>query len=472
MIAAKDLEAVQTLVVRAPHGPEVAHLVLTIPARPNAGRDAFALLKDTQPSFGAREAHQPCCSIGFSYAGLERLGLPIGYLRVFRRTSPAFADGAPLRAARRGDGYANEPDKACPEFTQQRAHVLVSWHGPAGETLAQAQALAGAWSKHFQTRPDEAVSALHQGQRLGAPPEQTGEWMHFGYRDGLSEVCIEEHAPPGTIDPRHHAPGVLLHGHVNDAGYNPYALSQAPDKVRAFFRNASFGVLRPMQQDLSAFQKKVDEWAVELAAQYPRPVTPAFVKAKLCGRWPNGVLLTPEVFDEPPAGSLALPQDPFTDGDAEGYGCPYGAHVRRMRAAPDANGRIFARTLQRRSVPYGKALWSNRPAPGDNEERGLLGHFFCASIEDQFEHLLGQWAARPPLGFAADDSAADPLLGPHADGGALRVPLEGKAPAYLSGFRRWTSPLGTMYAWYPSCCALWALRYRDYEPEDTEGPWR
>jgi signal transduction histidine kinase len=35
-----------------------------------------------------------------------------------------------------------------------------------------------------------------------------------------------------------------------------------------------------------------------------------------------------------------------------------------------------------------------------NEPRGLMGQFFCASIEDQYEHLVGQWADRVPLASA------------------------------------------------------------------------
>ena len=77
-----------------------------------------------------------------------------------------------------------------------------------------------------------------------------------------------------------------------------------------------------------------------------------------------------------------------------------------------------------------------RVLPG---HRGLLGHFFCASIEDHFEHLVSQWANRPPLGFAAADRALDPLAGSRQDGdAALGVPLRGKTTQWLRGFSAWT----------------------------------
>jgi hypothetical protein len=142
-----------------------------------------------------------------------------------------------------------------------------------------------------------------------------------------------------------------------------------------------------------------------------------------------------------------------------------------MRAVPDRYGRVFERPLQRRGLPFGPAAWSNPLEDGN--KRGLLGQFFCASIEDQFEHLMGQWAARPPLGSDPADSAADPLNGPHADpAAALLVPLKDKPTQRLSGFKQWITPLGTMYAWYPGRQGYEDLINRNFEPDDTEGPWQ
>jgi hypothetical protein len=121
-------------------------------------------------------------------------------------------------------------------------------------------------------------------------------------------------------------------------------------------------------------------------------------------------------------------------------------------------------------VPFGPAAWGERPA--FDKSRGLLGHFFCASIEDQFEHLLGQWAARPPLGLPVEDSALDPLIGPHDDAGAtLAVPLQDRPTQLLRGFSAWTTTMGTAYGWYPGCEGLQALLESDFVRDEDEGPW-
>ncbi len=470
-----SLDTVQTIVLRSPSGPSVAHQLLCIPD--GAGRAAACLLEPLPVSFGVPGAQGLCCSLGISFAGLEALGVREGYLRLFWRLAPAFAQGAVRRSVHLGDSGASAPRNWLPQFHQDRAHVVLSWHGDCYEVWQKSRGFAAIWNRTFrhwlrETLRGEALStagkehAVLRGQRIGHPDGEDGEWMHFGFRDGISEVCIDHEDPrPLAQDQREHATGALLLGHVNGAGFNPFALSRAPDKVRSFFLDSSFGVLRPMQQDLKAFEEQLDRWVTELARVVEPPLTRDFVKAKLCGRWPDGRPLEPG--DTAPKGS-SLVLD--LKNDLDGEGCPYGSHVRRMRAAPDRNGNYFLRPLQRRSFPFGQAAWSQ--APDDDIKRGQFGHFFCASIEDQFEHLLGQWGARPPLGLAAGDNAQDPFTGPHEDAAAaLSLPLQGKPTQSLKGFRAWTTTLGTVYAWHPGKNGLHALLTDDFVPEKNERPW-
>jgi len=462
-------EQVQSLVLRAPHGPAVAHLILSIPD--GRGGAAMRVLRRCVPvSFGVQAREQPCCSVGFSFDGLDAGDVPEGYLRLFRRLAPAFRDGAVQRSLQVGDNGASAASRWRPPFRPSYAHVLVSWHGPADDVQKQAVDLERVWAQ--EVRPVLARPLF--GQRLGAPPgQEDGGWVHYGYRDGISEVSIDDALPrPTAKDLRPHAPGALLLGHVDDAGTNRFVLSHAPEKVRTFFRDSSFGILRPMLQDVAAFEAQVDRWVAQLAPLYPEPVSRDFVKAKLCGRWPDGRLLRPE--DRAPAGGYMVRTDGEDFADDElGHGCPYGAHIRRMRSPPDGHGRVFERPLQRRSMPFGKDAWTG--VSPDDGERGLFGHFFCASIEDQFEHLLGQWAAGPPLGFPRDDSAPDPLVGQNGDADAtLRVPLRDRPTQHLSGFSAWTTTLGMMYAWHPGARGLAALLDGDFvkDDDDRERPWR
>lgn len=470
-----NLQAVQTLVLRPARGPAVVHKIVRIPER--AGRVVAAVLAELQPSYGLPDNRSLRLSIGFSFAGLEAIGVPPGYLRLFRRLAPAFTAGAVRRSVHVGDGGLSAAKHWAPEFRQEHAHILLSWHGPLEEVLEHERQFTASWQTHVGRfllgKPDRDGQAavckmpgLPRGERIGRPDREEGEWVHFGFRDGISEVCIDAEQPrPAALDCRHHAPGALLLGHVNDAGFNTFALGQAPDKVRTFFRDGSFGILRPMSQDLTAFEDQLDQWQTEIAPRGNPALSRDFVKAKLCGRWPNGRQQRPGDFV--PQGSYVLD----LAGDDHGAGCPFGSHVRRMRAAPDGHGNVYLRPLQRRSFPFGPAAWSGRPV--DGVARGLLGHFFCASIEDQFEHLLGQWAARPPLGLPADDTALDPLVGPHDDAAAtLLVPLAQQAePLRLRGFHAWTTTLGTMYAWYPGQAGLKALLEDDFVPDDDDRPW-
>jgi deferrochelatase/peroxidase EfeB len=469
---------VQTLVLRNPHGPAVAHLILRVPCNPALFDVAMDRLKTLRPSFGPQDG-AACLSIGFSFEGLVRLGMPDAYLRLVHALSPAFADGAVLRSLRMGDSGPSAAPNWQDGFRHEQAHVLVTWHGVTGDGAARdgdvedvyvaAKVFAEKWRRALQKAPDNSEVAVQiDGHRLGAPPQEQGEWVHYGYRDGLTEVRIQGEQPPPNaheLDLREHRAGELLLGEINDAGFNSFSLSQAPDKVRAFFSDSTFGILRKMGQDVKGFENWINTWAEKLSYVYGRRVPPAFVKAKLCGRWPNGKQVMPGDIDKP-SGELALK----LDGDRLGEGCPFGSHIRRMRAPPDPDGYVFNRPLQRRSVPFGTAAWNGEPT--DGLPRGLLGHFFCASIENQFEHLLGQWAARAPVGFGADDRAADPMIGEHAeDNAAMLMPWKGQLTQRLDGFQSWTTTLGTMYAWYPAKTGLDALLASDFVPDDPGGPW-
>jgi deferrochelatase/peroxidase EfeB len=454
------LEHVQSVVLRLPPGDAVAHLLLRVPKE--RGKDAAAFLGQFRKelAFGVEGKEGAWMSIGFSFAGLEALEMPESYLRIFRRLSPAFTQGAVRRSLNLSDSGASAPLNWELAFGQDRAHVVVSWHGERDEVSNGADALETAWKREFGGYSTWQL----EGRRLGHPHGQKGEWVHFGFRDGLSEVCIDD-APSRMPDPRRHTPGTLLLGQVNDAGFNSFSLSVAPEKVRDFFYDSSFGVLRKIEQDVKAFEDQVDHWERQISGAIPGLPSPRdFVKAKLCGRWPDGSRVRPG--DVRPSGNLALD----LDGDDTGTGCPFGSHVRRMRAAPDGDGHVFERPLQRRSVPFGPAAFKQRP--DDEIPRGLLAHFFCASLEDQFEHLVSQWAARPPLGFASADRALDPFGGSRQNAkAALEVPVQGEPTQSLTGFSAWTTVRGMMYAWHPCREGLIALFDDDFVPEKDERPW-
>jgi deferrochelatase/peroxidase EfeB len=240
--------------------------------------------------------------------------------------------------------------------------------------------------------------------------------------------------------------------------FNIWSDRDTPAEVARFFRNGAFAVLRRMQQHEKRFEDFLERNAQALleAPSKDLPTDPAmlklYLKAKLCGRWPNGVRIKPEVFTQPPEVD-ENPEFEFKDGDEDAKGCPFGAHIRRGNPRDDHVLPLRRRPLFRRGVPY---VYEHKNADGTVvEERGLLGVFFCASIEDQFEHVLSEWVEKMPMGPPSRGDAKDPILG-HHDGSdtVFHIPGSG-AGIRLKGFNEpFVTTRGTLYALFPSRRAL------------------
>ena len=383
-------------------------------------------------------------NLGLSQAGLQALQLAPALLATLKAKAPAFSQGAVPRAARQlGDTGDNAAYRWEPCFAPAQAHLLLSQHAPDLATLDRC------WAALQQLPGADALqgwaAAAHDGAHLGNPAAPV---VHFGYRDGLSNPRMTGLHGSG---PQAHRPGELLLGHDNDDGYNPWRLADQP-LAAGFFGNASFGAFRKIAQHERAFRSYIAHNATALGRNLD------WVMAKLCGRWPDGRLLLPDGVAEPPAAALANKAQDFNFAhDPAGHGCPLGAHIRRMNPRSDPLAQRRLRPLMRRGMPYGPAYAG---APGDDDTpRGLLGLFFCASLEDQFEHLLGEWANKTPMGPDHQGRAKDPLIGQHDDPAAtLHLPAAAPAAAQrLGGLTPFVSTRGTAYLIYLTQPALQAL---------------
>jgi hypothetical protein len=120
------------------------------------------------------------------------------------------------------------------------------------------------------------------------------------------------------------------------------------------------------------------------------------------------------------------------------------------------------RPLLRRGLSYGSALWEDQRRPeAKTSPKGLVGQFFCASIEDQYEHLLGEWGDRIPMGSPDRGGARDPFVGAHASSdGPFEIPLHFGDPIALRGLSPFVRTIGTAYLFYPSLTALTCIRYK------------
>jgi deferrochelatase/peroxidase EfeB len=405
--------------------------------------------------------HKRSCpaNIGFTFRGLQKLELEVPYQRVFEEKAKAFVEGASARAAQLlADSGSSAAQCWDERFEPDHAHVLLSAYADTPEELEQfaadlrripgADGLSG-WEKPFE------------GCHL--TKERDFRTVHFGFRDGISNPVIEGF-PPNRNNA--HAPGEFLLGYRNDKNFNPWLLVNPSPKpnpwllplnpapqLTEFFRNGSFAVFRQLEQDVRCFNASVEGWAMQLGGGQDLEKWKQYVMAKLVGRWWNGAVVQPGQND-PPARSGIYPSCElnnfeFTE-DPRAQGCPFGAHIRRMNPRKDPIVPFRQRPLIRRGMPYGPKF---EKAP--DEPRGLLGLFFCASLEDQFERLLIEWGNANPLGPDNRGNARDLMASNHQVRGAcFDIPMPGEALRQLDGFTRYVTTRGTLYAFFPSLGTL------------------
>lgn len=436
---------VQRIVLRGSNWLKARHFALTF-----EGRSAPHFLERLKPDFWPTPAGQSGTdlqvSLGFSRRGLEHAFVPKQVLANFAAKAPAFYAGVALRAHRRLGLWGRDGPAAWPEaFSYTSLDAVLSLHATAQGDLAE----AGKAVKAIAQAANVQVHELQETARLVPPKEETDQkatWAHFGFRDGLAHVGIKNWTPPTELEKylpiSQFEAGEFVLGYAQNSGANPWIAGPGsrvwPEALRDFFHNGSFGVLHQIEQ-------KVVEFEAFLKTR-PGGMAPEDLRAKLCGRTAAG---------RPLAAPHAEPTADFDyGGDPKGFLCPFGSHVRRMN--PRADGLPHAarvRPLIRRGMPYGSAFWVEGALPG--EKRGLMGQFFCASIEDQYEHLVGQWAERVPL--ASDDvgGARDPIFGTHDPGdGPFAIPREKDQPIMVSGLSPLTQTIGVAYLFYPSLATL------------------
>jgi deferrochelatase/peroxidase EfeB len=415
-------------------------------------------------------------NVGFTFRGLQALELEKGYLSVFREKAKAFVEGpGPRAASSLADTGANAPQHWEGRFKPDRAHVLLCTYADQEAELDRfaAKLDAGDGAAGF-TLSGEPL----RGHRLRDQSRGGASVEHFGFRDGISNPGIrgihdsnQAPAQSPTEQPKRrskqalHAPGEFLLGYWNDQGSNPWLLinpEQQPNpwllplntapKLAEFFRNGSFAALRKMRQDVKGFNASIERWATQLERGANVPKWSEYVRAKLGGRWSNGAVVQPDETVSPPQAPEDLNEFDFNE-DPDGRGCPFGAHIRRMNPRSDKVVPVGKRPLIRRGMPYG-------PQDSDSE-RGLLGLFFCASLEDQFEHLLAEWGNANPMGPPNRGNAKDPLVG--GDQSPLAffdIPTKDGGPQRLAGFERHVTTRGTLYAFFPSLTAIGRIANR------------
>jgi len=211
-------------------------------------------------------------------------------------------------------------------------------------------------------------------------------------------------------------------------------------------RNGSYVAYLRLEEHVGAFRDFLREHG-------DTPEQQEWVAAKLMGRWRSGapLVLSPDK-DDPELGKDMQRNNNFDYAkmDPYGYGCPLGAHIRRMNPR-DTAVNMQRRKMIRRGGTYGPALPEDKP--DDGIERGIAAFVGCASLVRQFEFAMNVWANDP--NFHELGNERDPIFGTQDGTFDMTIP---KRPIRkkITGLPSFTTIRGGAYFFLPG---IKALRY-------------
>jgi Dyp-type peroxidase family len=447
-------------------------------------------------------------NLAFTFRGLLALGVPT---RTLRGMPDDFIDGMAARAAILGDDAPGHDVSNWDPVWQardeaHRPHVLVMLNAqmqPDGSAVPELDQVTRRIVDYCAKSVGKiALLTGHRGpakdwQELSAllEPAEAGTLRptpreHFGFMDAISDPVFEGQFPDHAAASRAAGNGKTDgHGRWLPLATGEFLLGW-PDEAQEvpgaampldFSRNGTFFAYRKLHQDIDVF----NDWVVKTARDMMQvwrltdpQVAEATLKAKMAGRWPDGVPLMAapdfaawEKFNRDfPADGSAEQQAARAEklvlisyrDDPKGLRCPVTAHTRRsntrdmldplatsddlaLRQGSALNNR---RRLLRRGLPYG----SKDAADG---EHGIVMLAVCASLSRQFEFVQQQW-----INYGLDFNAGNdtcPLIGHHGRGAKYVIPADPKTknpPFIATDLPQFVSMRGGDYFFMPSMTAL------------------
>jgi deferrochelatase/peroxidase EfeB len=385
----------------------------------------------TAKEVGTNELDSRWVTVAFTWNGLRALGMKEVSLASFPEE---FRQGMATRAEILGTTGANHPDHWVGGLASPELHAIVILFA---RDVAERERCRQEHQK-FLSQCDgvELLSSLD----LEAIPPFDHAHEHFGYRDRLSQPVIEGtgvEPTPGSGPPT--KAGEFFLGYADEKG-PPAGLPQP----EILYRNGSYLAYLMMQEHVGAFRDFLRQHG---ETQEQRE----WVAAKLMGRWRSGapLVLAPEK-DDPELGKDIQRTNDFNYGkmDPHGYGCPLGAHIRRMNPR-DTAVNMQRRKMIRRGGTYGPPLPED--APEDGIERGIAAFVGCASLVRQFEFAMNVWANDP--NFHELGNERDPIFGTQDGSYDMTIP---KRPIRkkITGLPAFTTIRGGAYFFLPGKRAL------------------
>ena len=472
---ALPLDKMQGFILRGYRMSFVRHFALTVNELEGA-RDFLVGLVNGRPhcpqiTTAERWAVRPdyCLNIGFTYPGLQAMGVPQAYLDASfnNRDHLPFVNGSAASAGVVGDVADSAPGNWV--IDDRDFHVMLSLYAQNEDALK----IVSDWIlKHCA--PGFAVPGADRMFDSQALPDDK---VFFGYTDNIAQPIVDKaqfpRYPDGNQTPVD--PGAFVLGEATGA----FAASFPVPTPSQFGRYGCFGAFRILKQDVEGFDAHIARIAPAFGEAFgitdPQVQRDA-VMAKMCGRWPNGTPLSlyPVNGDTPaPALPFALrndfqftlpngaPGNPSQNPDT-GSNCPVSSHIRRgnMRNFPFAASAADKRRIMRRAMPYQNPY----PAQPDRKsECGLMGFFLCACLTEQFEFVMQNWINNGTQQFSLAHDYADPLIGtniappgaaftetlPHA-----RVKGQPPQPPTIIPMESFVSTRGSAYCYFPGMDGL------------------
>ncbi|OOF89813.1 hypothetical protein ASPCADRAFT_60793, partial [Aspergillus carbonarius ITEM 5010] len=235
---------------------------------------------------------------------------------------------------------------------------------------------------------------------------------HFGFEDHISQPKIKGlDDTPAKGEPHACPPGYIFLGHEGD-----------PNKKRgpAWAKEGSFLVFRQLDQKVPEFNTFLKEAAPSIpGSNYSGEDGPEKLGAHLMGRWKSGAAEYPEAIDRD------MPELAFSNKfdfrpKKSIKGCPFAAHIRKMRPRADKKRDIGteddgdnepipdletneivaegqhedASVILRRGITFGPELTEDEKTQNKTiEQRGIYFTCYQSLIRDGFNFLMTRWAS-------------------------------------------------------------------------------
>lgn len=477
------------------------------------------------PQGGAGQTRPPVTlNVALSWNGMAALGLPTETLAGF---PPEFIDGMARRSHILSDVGPSAHKHWDPVWHNPLVHVpgteihlLVSLNArmnPDGTPVAELEELtdwlrekgAGKGLRLLTGHGRDGTGDYQQaGAKLVAQPDgamRSDSGEHFGFADGIGNPVFAGQYPPHTEAARVKGRGKLM----PDQSWQPLAAGEfligqidesqemaVTTRPARFTFNGSFMAFRKLHENVATYRDYIDDQAAAYGQWHgiSRQEAAVTLRAKMVGRWPDGVplMVAPTYADHQrflhewadiaqikakkgmrtaqeearlEAYETTLIDFRYRD-DPEGARCPIGAHIRRGNLRDMLDPRLKSdnprtwdgsaltnrRRILRRGLPYGAFTPEHDT---DAAERGVIFIALCANLSRQFEFVLQQW-----VNYGMDLNLANdncPLLGPHDPRSKFMIPADRgdeNGPWMMNAIPQFVETRGGEYFFIPSLGAL------------------